>query len=131
MTRRRARHDTAARITRRRLFDLPGPNRRRSGLCPRRLLIFARWRHSADMRRRLPIARRRGRSPDLRLRGELEQSPALAILEQPDRPVRALFDGAYARAHVEALRLARAVARSEEHTSELQSLMRSSYAVFC
>src|SRR3546814_15104025 len=62
------------------------------------------------MRRRLPIARRRGRSPDLRLRGELEQSPALAILEQPDRPVRALFDGAYVRAHVEALRLARAVA---------------------
>src|SRR3546814_9523605 len=114
MTRRRARHGTAARITRRRLFDLPGPHRRRSGLCPRRLLIFARWRHSADMRRRLPIARRRGRSPDLRLRGELEQSPALAILEQPDRPVRALFDG-----------------RSEEHTSELQSLMRISYAVFC
>src|SRR3546814_3892776 len=113
------------------------------------------------MRRRLPIARRRGRSPDLRLRGELEQSPALAILEQPDRPVRALFDGAYARAHVEALRLARAVAvelhphqrlrrqpadegvalpvgehraridRSDEHTSELQSLMRTSYAVSC
>src|SRR3546814_1626944 len=26
---------------------------------------------------------------------------------------------------------ARAVARSEEHTSELQSLMRTSYAVFC
>src|SRR3546814_1918505 len=29
------------------------------------------------------------------------------------------------------LRLARLVARSEEHTSELQSLMRISYAVFC
>src|SRR3546814_7642041 len=29
------------------------------------------------------------------------------------------------------LRLPRLVARSEEHTSELQSLMRISYAVFC
>src|SRR3546814_9465793 len=38
-------------------------------------------------------------------------------------------------AHVEAMRLfgtrRRAFARSEEHTSELQSLMRISYAVFC
>src|SRR3546814_3939090 len=36
--------------------------------------------------------------------------------------------------HVKALelrRLKRAAGRSEEHTSELQSLMRSSYAVFC
>src|SRR3546814_3966472 len=31
----------------------------------------------------------------------------------------------------ERLRLTAAVARSEEHTSELQSLMRISYAVFC
>src|SRR3546814_1253428 len=30
-----------------------------------------------------------------------------------------------------AIRLERIVARSEEHTSELQSLMRISYAVFC
>src|SRR3546814_4667043 len=30
-----------------------------------------------------------------------------------------------------AFRLARRSARSEEHTSELQSLMRNSYAVFC
>src|SRR3546814_10757880 len=29
------------------------------------------------------------------------------------------------------LRTKRAISRSEEHTSELQSLMRSSYAVFC
>src|SRR3546814_4388162 len=31
----------------------------------------------------------------------------------------------------EAVKAARAAFRSEEHTSELQSLMRSSYAVFC
>src|SRR3546814_8457257 len=33
--------------------------------------------------------------------------------------------------HIERLRLHPPVARSEEHTSELQSLMRRSYAVFC
>src|SRR3546814_1656200 len=33
--------------------------------------------------------------------------------------------------HVEAGKLLTAHARSEEHTSELQSLMRISYAVFC
>src|SRR3546814_10643233 len=32
---------------------------------------------------------------------------------------------------IEALRTTHAVVRSEEHTSELQSLMRISYAVFC
>src|SRR3546814_7655816 len=40
--------------------------------------------------------------------------------------------GVYAdRAEVGQWRNARRRARSEEHTSELQSLMRSSYAVFC
>src|SRR3546814_3457182 len=34
-------------------------------------------------------------------------------------------------AELQAELLARAAARSEEHTSELQSLMRISYAVFC
>src|SRR3546814_6899809 len=34
-------------------------------------------------------------------------------------------------AHEQAYRLATRLARSEEHTSELQSLMRNSYAVFC
>src|SRR3546814_3014301 len=33
-------------------------------------------------------------------------------------------------AHLDASRIAE-IARSEEHTSELQSLMRSTYAVFC
>src|SRR3546814_3638638 len=39
-----------------------------------------------------------------------------------------LFAAGYAACFHSALRL---VARSEEHTSELQSLMRISYAVFC
>src|SRR3546814_7898139 len=35
------------------------------------------------------------------------------------------------RRHAPALRCDRTIQRSEEHTSELQSLMRISYAVFC
>src|SRR3546814_9501265 len=57
-----------------------------------------------------------------------------------DRDALALADGQQAvdraHAHVERLRHAAAapridLARSEEHTSELQSLIRNSYAVFC
>src|SRR3546814_1789149 len=39
--------------------------------------------------------------------------------------------GALARRLAIQIRLCRGEARSEEHTSELQSLMRTSYAVFC
>src|SRR3546814_8367708 len=49
--------------------------------------------------------------------------PVLDIVEVVLHPVLHLFDS---------VRLAaEAVHRSEEHTSELQSLMRTSYAVFC
>src|SRR3546814_12412169 len=47
-----------------------------------------------------------------------------------DRPRRALVNGQSAAGDV-ALAAARTAIRSEEHTSELQSLMRISYAVFC
>src|SRR3546814_4017465 len=49
------------------------------------------------------------------------------------RQARAVFDqGADARARIHPLlQLPACVGRSEEHTSELQSLMRISYAVFC
>src|SRR3546814_10865806 len=39
--------------------------------------------------------------------------------------------GSWAKDQGDALRASRRTARSEEHTSELQSLMRISYAVFC
>src|SRR3546814_2444967 len=50
----------------------------------------------------------------------------LAILDQVQRVAGADHGG-----HAQLARNDRGVARSEEHTSELQSLMRISYAVFC
>src|SRR3546814_6518680 len=47
----------------------------------------------------------------------------IAGQEEAHRPFGGVVPEIAARAHVEV--------RSEEHTSELQSLMRSSYAVFC
>src|SRR3546814_5584206 len=47
-----------------------------------------------------------------------------------DRKRRSGGEGALAR-HVRRLTHSRGPTRSEEHTSELQSLMRISYAVFC
>src|SRR3546814_4021335 len=44
---------------------------------------------------------------------------------------RVLVDGRDVASDPEAARRALGVLRSEEHTSELQSLMRISYAVFC
>src|SRR3546814_2676481 len=61
-----------------------------------------------------------------RLRGEQRLAAAAAV-----RPVAEAFAGyAIERAAVRAGEIERHV-RSEEHTSELQSLMRTSYAVFC
>src|SRR3546814_3121267 len=49
-----------------------------------------------------------------------------------DAEVAALGDSAaLAATHSESVKAAEAAERSEEHTSELQSLMRISYAVFC
>src|SRR3546814_9535910 len=62
--------------------------------------------------------------PPDRLHPELRE---FLHLDLPDRVQRQLGGGAADRAEVEAAVLA----RSEEHTSELQSLMRISYAVFC
>src|SRR3546814_6709792 len=48
-----------------------------------------------------------------------------------DHDLRARFASAWATTQIVKLHGLRNVARSEEHTSELQSLMRISYAVFC
>src|SRR3546814_10715053 len=50
---------------------------------------------------------------------------AFLIHVRPDTPERLGWNGVYSPV------LDRVSARSEEHTSELQSLMRISYAVFC
>src|SRR3546814_7843766 len=69
--------------------------------------------------------------------GALPAVPCAALL---DRPAGALRQFRLSRPHVGALRHvgvavgvsgARLCTRSEEHTSELQSIMRISYAVFC
>src|SRR3546814_6694277 len=54
--------------------------------------------------------------------------PAPVALTQPDYPVRDQLAG---REGMVVLKLEVGADRSEEHTSELQSLMRISYAVFC
>src|SRR3546814_7609626 len=85
----------------------------------------ARPRVHAELDRRAARRRRRaagGRRPLARLR----QVAATGAQGRPRHRALRYGDGprAGAAAH-------RAVARSEEHTSELQSLMRISYAVFC
>src|SRR3546814_3405305 len=50
---------------------------------------------------------------------------------QPDRPRARMTDGSSIPAPSSAMARNAVPSRSEEHTSELQSLMRISYAVFC
>src|SRR3546814_10294164 len=69
--------------------------------------------------------RRRERSRSPGDPGHGADSPAWAVPPRPWRRTgRAWSDGAWRRE-------GRRIGRSEEHTSELQSLMRISYAVFC
>src|SRR3546814_9468322 len=52
-----------------------------------------------------------------------DQAHAVVNTAWPEPPLRDLESSAFAKQNI--------VGRSEEHTSELQSLMRISYAVFC
>src|SRR3546814_1541190 len=77
---------------------------------------------------RLAIGRRGFGGPPKRLRrfdGEHSQKP------RPANVKRALLDDCAYAATWHGLEVLRHRNRSEEHTSELQSLMRISYAVFC
>src|SRR3546814_4682422 len=67
--------------------------------------------------------------------GDLASRNQVAELEPEDlvftpRETHAAFDDAMPEVYARRLH-AKVSGRSEEHTSELQSLMRSSYAVFC
>src|SRR3546814_6106126 len=54
------------------------------------------------------------------------------VVDEPiGEPTMMAVEMDYADANGETLTSSRRITRSEEHTSELQSLMRSSYAVFC
>src|SRR3546814_7423871 len=64
---------------------------------------------------------------------ELGIDPArlVAVLHYDGTPITARFIAGAIGAHLGSAVQREKVARSEEHTSELQSLMRISYAVFC
>src|SRR3546814_10595177 len=74
------------------------------------------------MRQKALRARRRDIGVDLRLEIELDLQPARERSDRADITFEPVEDDREAR---------REIIRSEEHTSELQSLMRISYAVFC
>src|SRR3546814_8468575 len=71
--------------------------------------------------------------------GGLHKSPKVdgfpydigAFFFSPDHPVFRIFPGLIDHFVEFSLRVRTVMDRSEEHTSELQSLMRISYAVFC
>src|SRR3546814_20654005 len=76
--------------------------------------------HTLSLHDALPICRLfRRHAPRRRLPGQRPR------LRSGDR------SGAAALGRIQALQVLRRKSRSEEHTSELQSLMRISYAVFC
>src|SRR3546814_841316 len=85
--------------------------------------------------RRLDVVERGRRAP-ARHRLRFHDRPAL-LARRGARPLGRhvahllRFPGAYLRRQVMDYAIDRLAARSEEHTSELQSLMRISYAVFC
>src|SRR3546814_6568590 len=62
---------------------------------------------------------------------QIERDRRLALDQIGNAPITARRDGRDGWLPVEAEERHRRGQRSEEHTSELQSLMRTSYAVFC
>src|SRR3546814_3154490 len=69
------------------------------------------------------------RKSDMEARAGIE--PAYTDLQSAASPLRHRASPAISRELGCYLRNRRSAIRSEEHTSELQSLMRTSYAVFC
>src|SRR3546814_8525939 len=83
----------------------------------------------------VPRAGRRGRARQVRRRAHRAAHRAAAVGVLPEdagcRWHRRTEDPAQRAVRGARVRMAGTRARSEEHTSELQSLMRISYAVFC
>src|SRR3546814_13550026 len=89
--------------------------------------------HTLSLHDALPISlrnRRRQMTGTLAALARLSRNPPEALLLSAGEPIDALRGAILLRAAVPELQ-DRARTRSEEHTSELQSLMRISYAVFC
>src|SRR3546814_1395894 len=81
-----------------------------------------------DLLRTLEALARQCRQADLEIFGDREMRKDMPALRDEADPGAGAFVRAH-RGHVVAVDVD--IARSEEHTSELQSLMRISYAVFC
>src|SRR3546814_1584485 len=100
--------------------------------------LFRSWRdgHQFDVgvhvlpaqRPEIPKARRIGDDGRPGVEGEALAPP---VIGTPAGPIARLDDGGRHARRLEPDREREAAERSEEHTSELQSLMRISYAVFC
>src|SRR3546814_10181202 len=103
----------------------PPPARRRGMDPPLRTLLEPEARcprGPAPHRRRPPRQDRQARRPPRAQQEEEEEMNATISPAKADYAVLSDTD---------TVRLQRVLPRSEEHTSELQSLMRISYAVFC
>src|SRR3546814_8886364 len=70
-------------------------------------------------------------APERWINASIEDHPAGAAMQVAQTYTLAFAVEAEAASNLDAGGSARSELRSEEHTSELQSLMRTSYAVFC
>src|SRR3546814_8469662 len=92
---------------------------------PRSTRTYPLFPYTTLFRSRARLALATARLPDALAQGRDDR------VELP-RPDRRIVDIGFAQAQLAMLRRDhRDLVRSEEHTSELQSLMRISYAVFC
>src|SRR3546814_1085747 len=80
---------------------------------------------------RLPPARRSAPGIRTAARQCRASSPCSSMPDEPPQAIHGLLSAYPGRNAASAIRCRCLYQRSEEHTSELQSLMRNSYAVFC
>src|SRR3546814_4248193 len=110
----------------------PPRSTRTDTLCPHPTLFRSVTSGSARPAESLEIRRALLDIDDARTRIEADREAAQARLTRYIAENEPVAQGAAPLADVDLIELRRTLeSRSEEHTSELQSLMRISYAVFC
>src|SRR3546814_2603951 len=94
-----------------------------------RTLVFTRTKHGAD---RVARHLENSKVPAAAIHGNKSQSQReRALADFKAGRIRVLVATDIAARGIDVTGVSHVVNRSEEHTSELQSLMRISYAVFC